>query len=105
MTSLYPYGRAGLAESKLKFGYPNALGIEEQFAGKMLPAAGGGFVGTSECDEPPPSSGKRAPEAPFDTLLGDEAEDVLVDDVRVCGRHAVREALVNLEGGVLQELS
>ncbi|WP_440658366.1 hypothetical protein [Ensifer adhaerens] len=41
MTSLYPYGRADLAESKLKFAYPNALGIEEQFAGKMLPAAGG----------------------------------------------------------------
>ncbi|MHA4736233.1 MULTISPECIES: hypothetical protein [Ensifer] len=37
MTSLYPYGRAGLAESKLKFGYPNALGIEEQFAGKNAP--------------------------------------------------------------------
>jgi hypothetical protein len=32
MTSLYQYGRAGLAVSKLKFGYPNALGIKTPVA-------------------------------------------------------------------------
>src|SRR6478736_4879660 len=36
--------------------------------------------------------------------LSDEGEEIGVDDVRLGGRHAVWEALVRLQGAVLQQL-